>query len=105
MKNQVERVLQIAIIDKEDFKLKIKEVDVHEIIQECVDNFNVQIVERNGNLQANLEALQTYGALLISEHFTNIINNLLDNANKYSPENPDIKINTVNNKGKIRNFS
>lgn len=100
LKNQVERVLQIAIIDKEDFKLKLKEVDVHKIIQECLDNFNVQIVERNGNLQANLEALQ-HMVTIDREHFTNVINNLLDNANKYSPENPDIKINTFNNKGKI----
>ena len=100
LKNQVERVLQIAIIDKEDYKLKFKEVDVHEIIRECMDNFNIQIIERNGNLKSNLEALQ-YMVTVDKEHFTNVINNLLDNANKYSPESPDIKINTINNSGKI----
>lgn len=101
LKNQVERVLQIAIIDKEDYKLKLKEVDVHQVIQDCMDNFNVQVVDRKGNLQANLEALQ-YMVTIDKEHFTNVINNLLDNANKYSPQNPDIKINTINNQGKIK---
>jgi len=100
LKNQVERVLQIAIIDKEDFKLKLKEVDVHKIIQDCMDNFDVQVAERNGNLHSKLEALQ-YIVTVDKEHFTNVINNLLDNANKYSPETPDIKIYTINNKGKI----
>jgi len=100
LKNQVERVLQIAIIDKEDFKLKFKEVNVHEILQKCIDNFNVLVAERKGNLQANLEALQ-YIVTVDKEHFTNVINNLLDNANKYSPVNPDITINTFNNLGKI----
>ena len=100
LKNQVERVLQIAIIDKEDYKLKFKEVDVHKIIRECMDNFNIQVIERNGNLKSNLEALQ-YMVTADKEHFTNVINNLLDNANKYSPESPDIKINTINNNGKI----
>lgn len=100
LKNQVERVLQIAIIDKEDYKLKFKEVDVHEIIRECMDNFNIQVIERNGNLKANLEALQ-YMVTADKEHLTNVINNLLDNANKYSAQNPDIKINTININGKI----
>jgi two-component system phosphate regulon sensor histidine kinase PhoR len=100
LKNQVERVLQIAIIDKEDYKLKIKEVDVHEVIQECLENFKIQIVERNGNLQANLEAIQ-HLVNADKDHLTNIINNLLDNANKYTPQNPDIKVNTANSGGKL----
>ncbi|MCD4730514.1 MAG: HAMP domain-containing histidine kinase [Bacteroidales bacterium] len=100
LKNQVERVLQIAIIDKDDYKLKFNEVDVHKIIRECMDNFNIQVIERNGNLKSNLEALQ-YMVTADKEHFTNVINNLLDNANKYSLESPDIKINTINNNGKI----
>ena len=100
LKNQVERVLQIAIIDREDFKLKLKQVDVHQLIQECIDNFNVHIIERNGNLRANLEALQSM-VTVDKGHLTNVINNLLDNANKYSPENPDINIYTINKKGMI----
>jgi two-component system phosphate regulon sensor histidine kinase PhoR len=100
LKNQVERVLKIAIIDKEDYKLKLKEVDVHEIIRKCMDNFKIQVIERDGNLRANLEAMQ-YMVTADKEHLTNIINNLLDNANKYSPQNPNININTINIKGKI----
>jgi len=101
LKNQVESVLQIAIIDKEAYKLKLKEVDVHEIIRECLGNFKLQISERNGNLEANLDAVQ-HMVIADKDHLANIINNLLDNANKYSPENPVIRVKTVNTNRKLQ---
>jgi len=101
LKNQVERVLQIAILDKGDYKLKMKEHDVHEIIQSCIDNFKVIIGERNGKIDTRLKA----GQHIITTdkvHLTNIINNLLDNANKYTFETPEILITTFNLNGKIK---
>ena len=95
LKNMVERVLQIAIIDKEDYKPKFNEVDVHEIISACIENYKLLISERKGYLLTALDAHQ----FIVSadrEHFINILNNLLDNANKYSPENPHITVSTSN---------
>ncbi|MCD4664319.1 MAG: HAMP domain-containing histidine kinase, partial [Bacteroidales bacterium] len=100
LKNQVERVLQIAIIDKKDFKLKMKDLNVHEIIQSCIDNFKIIVGERNGKLDTSLKAGQ-HTIIADIVHLTNIINNLLDNANKYSFETPEILITTINLKGKI----
>ncbi len=100
LKNQVERVLQMAIIDKGDYKLKLKDVNVHEVINECINHFTVHISERHGNLKSDLNAYQAV-IRADKEHLTNIINNLLDNANKYSPVNPEIIIKSSNLNGKI----
>ena len=101
LKNQVEQVLQIAVLDKGSFKLRKKEVNLHEIIELAVDNFEMIIKQRCGKITVNLGAeMSTFYADQI--HISNIINNLMDNANKYSPETPDITISTKNtNKGII----
>ena len=91
LKNQVERVLQIAILDKDDYKLKMKELDAYELVEECINNFRVHVSERSGKLKMNLQA-QNHQVVVDKVHFSNIINNLLDNANKYSIEAPDITV-------------
>jgi len=100
LKNQVEGVLQIAVLEKNDNKLKMKELDVHEIIRECIKNFTVQVLERKGRITSRLNA-SDHTITADRVHFSNIINNLLDNAKKYSPENPEIEISTTNFKGRI----
>lgn len=95
LKNQVEQVLQIAVLDKGSFKLKKKEVNIHEIIEIAVDNFEMQAKQRGGQIITQLDASKsTFFADPI--HITNIIHNLMDNATKYSPDKPEIKISTRN---------
>lgn len=101
LKNQVEGVLQIAILEKGKYKLKLKELDVHEVIQDCSKNFKIQVQDRNGSLNLDFGASSAV-IKADHEHFSNIINNLLDNANKYSPENPVIKVSTRNLSGSIQ---
>lgn len=101
LKNMVERVLQIAIIDREDYKPNIKEIDVHEIIHLCAQNYKLLVAERKGCFFIKTDA-QSAIIQADREHMVNIINNLLDNANKYSPENPHITISTFNQNGNIR---
>jgi len=101
LKKLVERVLQIAIIDKEDFKLRLKEQDVHVIIRDCINNFNVQVKERKGCIKTNLNA-HKHIINADHDHLMNILYNLLDNANKYSPENPHIIVNTDNLNGTVQ---
>jgi two-component system phosphate regulon sensor histidine kinase PhoR len=100
LKNQVERVLQIAILDREEYNLKMERLDIHHIIKDVVRNFKVQVEERNGTIQTDLAADQ-HIVLVDKVHFTNILNNLLDNANKYSPKKPEIKVATKSFNGKI----
>jgi len=96
MNTQVENVLQMALIDKRDFNFNIREVDAHEIIERAVKNIGLQLEKRNGELVVELNAQQ---ALITNDeiHLYNIINNLLDNAIKYSGEHPQIQLTTDNN--------
>jgi two-component system, OmpR family, phosphate regulon sensor histidine kinase PhoR len=92
---QVERVLQIARLDKGDFKLKVCEVNVHQIINQAIRNIAIQIESRGGKISTELNA--TLPLIEADEvHLCNIIHNLLDNANKYSPEEPQITVKTEN---------
>jgi two-component system phosphate regulon sensor histidine kinase PhoR len=100
LKNQVERVLQIAILDREEYNLKMERLDIHQIIEDVVRNFKVHVEERNGMISIEMKANQ-HTILVDKVHFTNILNNLLDNANKYSSKKPEIIIRTKNIDGKI----
>jgi len=91
--SQVEKVLQTALLDKGNLKLKISQVDVHEVIDNALQNIGVQIEQRHGNIQLDLKASNTV-VEADEVHLTNIVHNLLDNANKYSPNEPQIKIET-----------
>jgi two-component system phosphate regulon sensor histidine kinase PhoR len=90
---QVEKVLQIASLDKKDFKLNLKELNVHQVIENAVDHLSLQIHNREGVLDKEFKA--TSPVLLADElHLTGIIYNLIDNAIKYSSNSPKIKIST-----------
>jgi two-component system, OmpR family, phosphate regulon sensor histidine kinase PhoR len=95
LKNQVEQVLQIAVLDRGTFKLKKQELQLHYLITEAAENFEMQVKQREGKLTLDLNA-KTDTLQADPIHLINIIHNLLDNANKYSPENPDITIRTWN---------
>ena len=90
---QVEKVLQMATLDKKEYRLKLEELDIHQIIEKTLSHFNLQIEKRGGSVNKNLIASNNK---IVSDdvHLTNILYNLLDNANKYSPEKPEIRIDT-----------
>lgn len=93
MNTQVENVLQMALIDKKDFNLRIQETDIHEIITRAVNNIRLQAEKKHGEVVAELNASNP--VIETDEiHFYNIINNLLDNALKYTNGNPLIRVKT-----------
>lgn len=91
----VESILQTSILDKGEFILKLSEVDVHEIINTAINNTALLIAQRHGKVQTYLKA-QKFRLQADRVHLTNIIFNLIDNAIKYSRENPEIVISTHN---------
>ena len=93
MNSQVEKVLQMAQIDKHEFKLRLTDVDLHEVITRAIENISLQVEQREGVAEATLLA---DNAIVEGDltHISNMVNNLLDNANKYSPEKPHITVTT-----------
>ena len=97
---QVEKVLQMATLEKKDFKLKLETLDLHSVIERALENINLQIEKREGVIKKELIASRKE-VIADEVHLTNIIYNLLDNANKYSREKPEITIATKNQNGGI----
>jgi len=97
----VENILQTAVLDKGEFRLRMQEVDVHEIIDRAISNIRLQVEKREGEI--HLEKNATHNILNADRvHLTNIIYNLVDNALKYSEGKPIIKISTLNLNGGIQ---
>ncbi len=97
LSRQVERVLQIARIERGDLKLRNVDVDMNKIMQVAYENTLIKIEDRGGKLSFNWAAgeVNVKGDEL---HLSNIIFNLLDNANKYSPETPKIDLSAIRKK-------
>ncbi|MEM9821213.1 MAG: ATP-binding protein [Bacteroidota bacterium] len=95
MNSQVEKVLQMAVIDKRDFQLKLTQLNLHDLVRQAVANASLQVEKKGGTVDAVLDAKNPHieGDLT---HVSNMIHNLLDNANKYSPEEPQISVHTRN---------
>lgn len=101
LKQQVERVLQMAKLDEEDIGLKMEETDIHELIREVVKNNLVAIESKRGKVHLELNAKSTIKKV-DRLHFTNVIYNLLDNAIKYNNSIPDLTITTTDHGSDLR---
>ncbi len=89
----VENILQTAILDKGELKLKIQSIDIHNLIEETIGNIKLQVENKEGEITTELKA--SIAAINADKvHITNIIFNLIDNALKYSSGKPKIKIST-----------
>jgi two-component system, OmpR family, phosphate regulon sensor histidine kinase PhoR len=97
LKFQVEKVLQMAIFERIKMKLNLAELDIHGIIDKTIENFSLQIANCNGVIKKDLQAAKSL-AFVDEIHLMNSISNLIDNAIKYSKDNPEITISTRNNK-------
>lgn len=95
MKKQVENVLNMSKLERNEVKLFLKEANVRELIRRTTESFNLIVQQRNGKLTQEFNATN-YTFKIDEFHISNMLVNLLDNANKYSPEAPDITIRTKN---------
>ena len=95
MNKKVETILQIASLDKKEIDFRFENISLHTIIERAVETIDIQVHQKNGKITLNLNASEpvVYGD---GEHLTNLVNNLLDNALKYSPDIPEIRVETKN---------
>jgi len=88
-----ERILQTAVLDKGDLKMQKESIDLHDIIRDVIKSIRVQVEIKDGVIYSNLKAkpARIEGDKV---HLTNLVYNLLDNANKYTPRKPVIRVRT-----------
>jgi two-component system phosphate regulon sensor histidine kinase PhoR len=93
LENQVERVLNIAKLDKEQIVLKIEGFDFHDLLKDIKENFDFEEEIQKGRIELKLEASNSCinGDII---HITNVLHNLIDNAIKYCENKPLIRIRT-----------
>ena len=92
--SQVEKVLQIASMEKEDFALNKQLVNVQALIENAIERAAIQVENREGKITTSFKAGKVSGQV-DEMHLANVIFNLLDNAIKYSAEKPDIHVSTL----------
>jgi two-component system phosphate regulon sensor histidine kinase PhoR len=95
LKTQVESVLQVSLIESHKLKLKLKTIDLHDLIGNIAHNFEPRVAELHGSILLYFEADES--EITGDEvHLQNIFFNLLDNAIKYSDKTPEIRVTTAN---------
>ncbi|MBP5588973.1 MAG: HAMP domain-containing histidine kinase [Bacteroidales bacterium] len=100
MNKKVETILTMASLDKQEIDFKFDNVSLHNIIEKAVDSISILVNQRGGTITLHLDAENPfiYGD---PEHLYNLVNNLLDNAIKYSQDEPEITVQTLNDKQNI----
>ncbi len=93
--NHIERVLNVARLEKKELKLDLAPVDLNDLISAVVDSMDLQLKKKEAQVTLNLAADP---AIIMGDelHLSNVIFNLIDNANKYSANAPRISISTRN---------
>lgn len=100
MHAQVENVLRISRLEKNELDLKKERLDLHDLINTAITHIELIVQDKGGYVKTHFGALSSY--ILASEsHFTNVIVNLLDNAVKYSEDEPRVDVYTENAKDYI----
>ncbi len=97
MHAQVENVLRISKLERNELNISKERVLLHDIIEDAITHVELIVEDRKGKIKVNLSA-ENSSVLANETHFTNVIVNILDNAIKYTPESraPIIDVTTEN---------
>ncbi|SNR31659.1 sensor histidine kinase [Lutibacter flavus] len=95
MHTQVENVLRISKLEKNQLDVEKEMIDMHDIIDEAITHVELLIKDKGGYIKTHFKAgfTEVFGSEF---HLTNVIVNILDNGIKYSEEAPKIDISTDN---------
>ncbi|MFT4612518.1 MAG: two-component system phosphate regulon sensor histidine kinase PhoR [Glaciecola sp.] len=95
MHAQVENVLRISKLEKNELNISKERVELNDLIEDALTHVELLVEDRNGYVKTHLNA-ENASVLANDTHFTNVIVNILDNAIKYSDEEPKIDVYTEN---------
>lgn len=101
LRQQVERVLQLSTLGKTAADLRHEPVDMHALVKEVVVSFELLMAERKGSFQLDLSAIN---ATVSGDrvHLASALHNLVDNAVKYTPGTPLVRIATALHGDRLR---
>lgn len=100
LESQVDKVLQIAVIESGNFQLERSNINIHDIIKKVAAVFELIVHKEDGTIELNLLSANPF--IYADElHVTNILYNLLDNAVKYTKNAPRIIISTEDKEGNL----
>lgn len=91
MHAQVENVLRISKLEKNQLDISKEPLDAHELIEDAINHVQLLIEDRGGYIRTHFQA-ENADILANDVHFTNVLVNILDNAIKYSPNSPEIDV-------------
>ena len=99
---QVEKVLQMSMFERQSNTMKLKEMDIDELIYGVINTFKLKVENIGGTIDANFETEDPF-AMADDMHFTNVIFNLMDNAVKYKRADVPLhlQVRTWNEPGKL----
>jgi two-component system phosphate regulon sensor histidine kinase PhoR len=100
MHAQVENVLRISQLERNELNIKKERQELHDIIEDAITHVSLIVENREGYVKMHLGALKTT-VLANDSHLTSVIVNILDNAIKYSEDEPKIDVYTENVKNSI----
>lgn len=88
-----ERILQSAALEQGEIVLRKEEVDIHDVLDDVSKNIGIQVEIKDGQI---IKDFRASNSMVFADrmHIVNVVQNLLDNANKYSPAKPHIEIST-----------
>jgi two-component system phosphate regulon sensor histidine kinase PhoR len=99
MHAQVENVLQISKLEKNQLEISKEEMDVHDLIEDAMSHIELIVEDQKGYIKTHLSATDSM-VMANDTHFTNVLVNILDNAVKYTEGEPKIDIYTE----KVKNY-
>jgi len=91
MHGQVENVLRISRLEKNQIEISTEALDLHDVIDDAISHVNLLTLDKKGSINTHLEAIQSE---ILANHFhmTNVLVNILENALKYSEGKPKIDV-------------
>lgn len=95
MNKHVETILQAAALDKQEINLRKTEIHVNGLLEKVLGKYELVLKEKQGSVQVKLDAKNDL-ILADEQHFGNMLSNLIDNAIKYSKDQPEITVTSYN---------
>ncbi|REH54937.1 two-component system phosphate regulon sensor histidine kinase PhoR [Tenacibaculum gallaicum] len=95
MHGQVENVLRISRLEKNQIEISKDAIDMHDIIEEATEHIQLLTDDKKGSVTTHFKAISTE-VLGNQFHLTNVVVNMLENALKYSENAPKIDVFTEN---------